>query len=324
MNFKPIKGKVIDIKEDWEEILQNNDVKHLHDLCLLVQLGAKLAGPKLLNAFFKTLGHVHNARWITAASNLLVLYMQEEEPSKDLVLLVTFIVNVYFPAFLNIKQTPHCSNGTRHVFEMVKQSRELLEIDHPEVFSVVLGCIEDNAYYLHPEQVVLSMVNDPEEKVRDQGIQLIEKFRAQDKERKENCIGLMKIRAFRKPENIDFSAKNYHSMVDFDEFDMIDVCSPPMLRDYSLDDIKNRNFSEGFKKVPSHSQHVERFVALTSKAAENAVGYQNRHQYILNKMAACKKVPTSARKDDFVNLVKNKDLKKLKNVKKKLCTSTDE
>ena len=72
------------------------------------------------------------------------------------------------------------------------------------------------------------------------------------------------------------------------------------------------------------SQHVERFVALTSKAAECAVGYQNRHQFILNKMAACKKVPTSARKDDFVNLVKNKDLKKLKNVKKKLCTSTDE
>ena len=129
------------------------------------------------------------------------------------------------------------------------------------------------------------------------------------------------ILTFKKPENIDFSAKNYHSMVDFDEFGMIDVCSPPMLRDYSLDDIKNRNFSEGFKKVPSHSQHVERFVALTSKAAECAVGYQNRHQYILNKMVACKKVPTSARKDDFVNLVKKKDLK---NVKKKLCKSTDE
>ena len=62
---------------------------------------------------------------------------------------------------------------------------------------------------------------------------------------------------------------------------------------------------------------------MTSKAAECAVGYEKRHQYILNKMAACKKVPTSARKEDFVNLVKSNS-KDLKNVKKKLCKSTDE
>ena len=58
-------------------------------------------------------------------------------------------------------------------------------------------------------------------------------------------------------------------------------------------------------------------MALTSKAAECAVGYENRHQYILNKMAACRSVPTSATKDDFVNLAKQKNVEK---VKKKLCT----
>ena len=317
VSFNPIPGKVVDIKEDWDDILNNNDVKHLHDLCLLVQLGPKVADEKLMNSFYKSLGHVHNARWITAASNVLVLYMQEEEPSKDLVLLVTYIINCYFPSFLTIKKTPHCSNGSRHIYQIVQLSRDLLEMDHPEVFSVVMGCIEDNSYYLHPENVVLSMVTDSDEKVRADGIQLIEKFRAQDEDRKQKCVGLMKLRTFRKPKNIDFSGKNYHSMVDFNEFDEYDVCSPPILRDYSIDDIKNCNFSEGFKKVPSHSQHVERFVALTSKAAECAVGYEQRHQWILNKMATCKKVPTSARKDDFVNLAKQKDVGK---VKKKLCT----
>ena len=88
-----VPGKVVDIKEDWDDILNNNDVKHLHVLCLLVQLGPKVADEKLMNSFYKSLGHVHNARWITAASNVLVLYMQEEEPSKDLVLLVTFIAS---------------------------------------------------------------------------------------------------------------------------------------------------------------------------------------------------------------------------------------
>lgn len=251
MKFKPIKGKVVEITDKSGKILENNDVSHLHDLSLLIQAGPN-AEPRLVNAFFRSVGHVHNARWVTTASNLLILYMQSEDPSDELVLLVNFIVNCYTPALLNIKKTPHCSNGPRHVFQILEWSRDLLEKEHLEVFEVVKACLEDNAYYLHPEQVLLAMVTDPEEKVRDEGIQIIEKFRGQDKERKENCIGLMKIRAFRKPKNIDFTAKNYYTMVDIDEFDMIDVCSPPMLRDYSLDDIKNGNFSDGFKKVPSH------------------------------------------------------------------------
>ena len=37
MSFKPIDGKVVQIEEDCEEILQNQDMKQLHDLSLLVQ-----------------------------------------------------------------------------------------------------------------------------------------------------------------------------------------------------------------------------------------------------------------------------------------------
>ena len=72
-----------------------------------------------------------------------------------------------------------------------------------------------------------------------------------------------------------------------------------------------------------YSQHIERFVALTSKAAEHAAGYKQRHQWILNHIAASKKIPTSAKKDDFINLVKPKEVQ-VQKVKKKLCTGTDE
>ena len=61
---------------------------------------------------------------------------------------------------------------------------------------------------------------------------------------------------------------------------------------------------------------------MVSKAAEHAIGYKNRHQWILNHIAASKKIPTSAKKDDFINLVKQK--KDVQKVKKKLCTGTDE
>ena len=77
MSFKPIDGKVVQIEEDCEEILQNQDMKQLHDLSLLVQLGPQKAGTRLVNSFFRAVGHVHAARWVTTASNLLVLYMQQ-------------------------------------------------------------------------------------------------------------------------------------------------------------------------------------------------------------------------------------------------------
>ena len=69
------------------------------------------------------------------------------------------------------------------------------------------------------------------------------------------------------------------------------------------------------------SQNVERFVALTSKAAEYTIGYTNRHQWILNKVNATKKIPTSSKKEDYINLVTNDDRNK---VKKKLCVEKKE
>ena len=77
MDFIAIEGKVEPIEEECNEILQNHDMKQLHDLSLLVQLGPKKAGTRLINSFFRAVGHVHAARWVTTATNLLVLYMQQ-------------------------------------------------------------------------------------------------------------------------------------------------------------------------------------------------------------------------------------------------------
>ena len=51
-----------------------------------------------------------------------------------------------------------------------------------------------------------------------------------------------------------------------------DLASPPILAGFSMDDLRNQNFSDHYKKVCNHSQHVERYVALTSLAGANAIG----------------------------------------------------
>ena len=153
---------------------------------------------------------------------------------------------------LEIKKTWHCTNGTRHAYKILQLSRDLLENNNEEVYNVVCDCIEENGFYLHPEAVLLSMVTDSDETVRDEGIQIIEKLRAQDSERREKRAGSAKIRTFKKPTNIDFSAKSYHKIIDFNDFGPDDVCSPPILQDYGIEEIKNRNFKHSFLKVPSH------------------------------------------------------------------------
>ena len=79
----------------YQPLLHNKDVELLYYLCLLVQEGP---GAKHLLPYFKrNPGKVTSARWITTASNILVVYLQEPNPSEILSLLVKVIVNLYGP-----------------------------------------------------------------------------------------------------------------------------------------------------------------------------------------------------------------------------------
>ena len=59
---------------------------------------------------------------------------------------------------------------------------------------------------------------------------------------------------------------------DMKDFKPEDLSSPPMLSQFSMEEIREMKFTDAYKKVPSHSQAVERFVALTSIAGANAIG----------------------------------------------------
>ena len=56
-----------------------------------------------------------------------------------------------------------------------------------------------------------------------------------------------------------------------------------------------------------HSQAVERYVYLTSQAAESVVGDDKRNQFIINKDYQAQRLPKEPTKNDLVQLVQ-KDL----------------
>ena len=326
--FRPITGKVTDIHEEFKH---NNDLRLFHDLCMLTQAGPN-ARQELLDAFKKSPGVVHQARWVTAASNLLCLYLQSMNPSNDLILVVKIILNIYGPALFYIKENWHVSKGPLHVFHVLQLSKKLLQYEKPELFTIVKNVIQNNGYFLHPENMLVAMVHDPDGPVRSKAIKIIESLREHEEEEpdEEDLLealeaGDLGIRRFDVPSKINFEAKSYTQLINFKDFDLFEMCSPPILKEYSIDDIKARNFTHDFQKVPAHSQHVERFVSLTSEAGKHAVGHDSRHFWILNKMEATSKIPTTATKGDFLAIQGQQELHmKREMVKKKLCFDKDE
>ena len=57
-------------------------------LCLLVQEGPNTSNRDLLVYFSYNPGTVTAARWVTTACNILCYYMQQSQPTKELILLI--------------------------------------------------------------------------------------------------------------------------------------------------------------------------------------------------------------------------------------------
>jgi len=119
-------------------------------------------------------GTLNHSRWITTANRILRLYIAKAEPSNSLQILATNIVKVYAPMWFNIKTNSLCTNGAKHVLSSIKLSRYLSN----ELKSVVHPVIQRNAYFAHPENLLLSLITDERQHIRELGIRRILKTRS--------------------------------------------------------------------------------------------------------------------------------------------------
>ena len=285
VNFEPIKGMVPDIYADY---CNNNDVQMLHRKCLLVQQGP--GADKYLKISDAKPGKVNSSRWVTTATNILCLYIQTEDPSDNLILLVKYVLRVYAPIIFQIKCDWQFYYGAQHYFNLLKYSRDLFqeEEDRPELLEVTLKVLTTNSYSIHPENMILRMLYDDNPEVQEKALKIIQ----QQRNKKKN----LNFRKFLKPKLINFEATSYLELIDWNNYKPRMLTSPPILSEYSIQDIKTKNFGKDLLMVPCHSQHVERFVYLTSLAGQNVVGHDKREAYILNKVESTSKIPTSASK----------------------------
>ena len=174
-------------------------------------------------------GKVCHARWTNTQSRVLRLYVSTPLPSMEITRLVTFIVKVYAPTFLAAKHFNTVSEGPRLLLNEIKAANEHC---NAEELALVQASIQENGFFAHPENVVLSLLSSEKAEERNLGVDTVIRLREDAKSQKK-IRGKKKIRAFKVPQ-INFSAESISSLTDLNDMSS----EPPLVSGLSSVELK--------------------------------------------------------------------------------------
>ncbi|GBM98649.1 hypothetical protein AVEN_273129-1 [Araneus ventricosus] len=244
-----------------------------------------------------TFGPLSHSRWLTAANRVLRLYISSSDTSGNLKEIVGFILKSYMPVWFAMEKSKYFTDGPKHVFQAIQTSRHLSD----ELLQVVDPVIQRNAFFEDTENVLLEMLVDEREHIRELVYRRILKARQTVPKKKT-------VRNF-VPPKINFQASDYIKIINCN---FCVVYPPPMLRDLSEDDIKSLINSDTMpireiQKFPCHTQSVERCVKLVTESSNKVCGHEARDGYIRATLKSRSVMPNFFKKSDFKCVV---DIKK--------------
>jgi hypothetical protein len=267
----------------------STDQQYLLQMCQAVS-----SGNCSIDLSMRNPGKMVHSRWLTTANRLLRLYIGTKNPSTNLQILTNFVMKVYAPSWFAIKMKPSCTEGARHLFKTVCMSRYL-----PEELKVVIDpVIQRNAYFGHPENILLAMLTDERKHIRELGLRRILKARTIVKlpkrtTKKRKSTKTTAIREFAIPK-LNFEATDYVDLINWQE---CNITEPPLTKHISDEDLK---FLVGsgeatpvldFPQFPCHTQAVERCVKLVTEASAAVCGAPARDGFIRARLEARRIMP---------------------------------
>ena len=203
--------------------------------------------------------------------------------------------------WFRIKLNSSITLGAKHLFETILRVKQLRERSQLLVKEV----IQRNAFFAHPENVLLAMVYDDDSATRKLGWEKmlsakratgVKNTRSKTKGQKKG----RKIRQFLVPD-VNFAAEKYYDIINWTK-----VTVPPLLGMLSEDDIeRNMNGSKYHSSVsvlrmPCHSQAVERLVKVVTEASVAVVDDKARDGYIRNVFKSRMENPSFESKKDYI------------------------
>ena len=260
----------------------STDRKYLWEMCEAISKGdCSLALSK------RNPGGLNHSRWLTTANRLLRLYVASEQPSMNLKHLVTYVMKVYSPVWFSIKMHPSCKDGAMHLFKTIQQSRYLSK----ELRDIVDPVLQRNGYFGHPENLLLAMISDERQYIRELGLRRILKARLEKSHT---------LRTFNVPK-LNLDAHDYIELINWKDNE---ITEPPLTADVSEEDIRLFVKSGGlstieFERFPCHTQSVERCVKLVTEASLAVCGEQSRDGFIRSRLQARVLMPVFNTKSEY-------------------------
>ena len=280
VKFAAIESDMPEVSEDVVEQL-STDQKYLYEMVTAVSKGHV---PERLAR--TTPGKMAHSRWLTTASRVLRLYVTKTEPFEHLRTIANYVASVYTPGWFIIKLNSGAEMGCRNLNNVLKLCNKFLEDD---VFEVVKPVIQRNAFFAHPENILIAMINDERPHIRELAWRRVLKARSQSSE---------VVRQFKLPE-INFDAEDYVAMINWQS---VTVTEPPLTRDIPETELRKNIENKArleFKKFPCHTQCVERMIKLVTESSKKVSGVENRDGFVKSKLASYKRMAKFETKKDY-------------------------
>ena len=257
------------------------DQKYLFEIIRAVETGH--VSERLANLYPGKMAH---SRWLTTANRIMRLYVSVKNPSDTLKNIAHFVSTVYAPDWFIIKMNPQAVNGAKNMQKILKLCYNLSE----DIFAIVKPVVQRNAYFAHPENILIAMINDERSYIRELG------WRRILKAKKMGCKG---IRRFKLPPLV-VESTDYVNTINWQENE---ITKPPLCKKLTNTEIENNIRNKTlicFPALPSHKQAVERTVKLVTDASQKVIGRENRDGHINALLTSRSKLPKFNTKKDYV------------------------
>lgn len=238
--FPNLPEDVVNLPEDVVNDL-STDQYYAYKICKCI-----ISGSVDSNLQYLEVGPINLSRWLTLACRILRYFVSIKNPSRNLKHLTQFCIQIYFPSWFEIKLHNKLTDGSKNFFNIMKKIR-----DFPvqKTKDIAIKNLKVNSYFAHTENVLIAILGDEDETIRELGVNKILSLRGllpnfiipnegsfstadEDSEDAPESPQSTSVRLFEKPV-LNVNATIYYNMVNLNNYHH----QPPVIQNLSDSDL---------------------------------------------------------------------------------------
>ena len=247
-------------------------------------------------------GKLCHSRWLTTGMRCLLVYTSQHGLSREntevLRLLATWVTQVYLPMYFLLKVQHWIVHGASHVVTLFRLWRQ----QAPEVRVATERYLQSEAWWAHPEPLLVALLASPVEDDRVFGISQVKAIRSRSigssGELDPNMLGSTSVREYTVPTSVNLAASSLQDLINWN----LELATEPVfsarLTVRMLEGLKDRPLA--IPKYSLHTQSCERAVQLVANASKVVSGQEKRHALIKSQIKHRTKMPILRTKKQFL------------------------